>query len=109
MKRPRIPAALPHVASFECTCGNIHHAPDARLPVGWSQRGSKVWCADCTRAGIAARTVKPRRPSPDKLRLRSQVLALLKEGAALMPPGSAKRVNWVSRVNALIDDQKSAA
>jgi len=109
MKRARVPVTLPHVASYECSCGNIHNAPDAQLPVGWSRRGSKVWCADCTRAGIAARTVRPRRPSPDKVRLRHQVLVLLQEGAALMPPGSAKRVKWVEQVNTLLADQKSAA
>jgi len=114
VKRARVPGTLPHVASFECSCGNIHNAPDAQLPVGWSRRGSKVWCADCTRAGIASRsiasrTVNPRRPSPDKVRLRRQVLALLQEGAALMPPGSAKRVKWVERVNTLLADQQQAA
>lgn len=100
---------MPHVPSFECSCGNVHLAPDAQLPVGWTRRGSRIWCADCTRAGIAARTVRPRRQSPDKLRLRSQVLALLQEGAALMPPGSQKRVAWVDRVNALITEQQDAA
>ncbi|WP_298290309.1 hypothetical protein [Novosphingobium sp.] len=109
MKRARTPVTLPHVPSFECSCGVVHNAPDAQLPVGWTRRGSKVWCADCTRIGIPARTVKPRRPAPDKVRLRSQVLALLQEGAALMPPGSAKRVAWVGRVNALLTEQQDAA
>ncbi|MFN3456494.1 MAG: hypothetical protein ACK4Z8_02815 [Novosphingobium sp.] len=109
MKRARSPINMPHVPSFECSCGAIHNAPDAQLPVGWTRRGSKVWCADCTRLGIASRTVKPRRTAPDKLRLRSKVLALLQEGAALMPPGSQKRVAWVKRVNDLITEQKDAA
>lgn len=109
MKRARQQVTLPHVPSFECSCGNVHNAPDAQLPVGWTRRGSKVWCADCTRAGIAARTIRPRTPSTDKVRLRSQVLALLQEGAKLMPPGSAKRVAWVDRVNALITEQKDVA
>lgn len=109
MKRVRTPVTMPHVPSFECGCGKIHHAPDAQFPVGWSRRGGKAWCDDCTRAGIAARTIRPRKPSPDKVRLRSQVLALLQEGAALMPPGSQKRVAWVDRVNALITEQKDVA
>ena len=96
MKRARTPVTMPHVPSFECGCGKIH-------------RGGKAWCDDCTRAGISARTIRPRRPSPDKVRLRSQVLALLQEGAALMPPGSQKRVAWVDRVNALITEQKDVA
>lgn len=109
MKRARPQITMPHVPSFECSCGAIHNAPDAQLPVGWTRRGSKVWCADCTRAGIAARTVRPRKPSAEKVRLRSQVLALLQEGAALMPPGSQKRTAWVKRVNDLITEQKDAA
>lgn len=109
MKRALPQVTMPHVPSFECSCGKIHNAPDAQFPVGWTRRGDKVWCDDCTWLGIASRTVRPRKPSPDKLRLRSKVLALLQEGAALMPPGSKKRVAWVKRVNDLITEQKDAA
>ncbi len=108
MKRARSPVALPHVPIFECTCGNVHRAPDAQLPVGWTRRGGMVWCADCTRAGIASRQIQ-RTTNADKVRLRGKVLALLEEGAALMPPGSQKRVAWVSRVNELLSDQSRAA
>lgn len=94
---------------FECGCGNVHNTGDGKLPVGWTTRNGFTWCEDCTRAGIAARTIRRRKPSPDKVRLRSQVLALLQEGAALMPPGSQKRVAWVKRVNDLITEQKDAA
>lgn len=99
---------------FECRCGNVHNTGDGKLPVGWTTRNGFTWCEDCTRAGIAVRTIRPRRAeqrqaASDKLRLRSQVLALLQEGAALMPPGSQKRVAWVDRVNALITQQKDVA
>lgn len=109
MKRARTPISPPHVPSFECSCGAVHNAPDAQLPVEWTRRGSRVWCTDCTRAGIASRTVRPRRVAPDKIRLRRQVLELLAEGAALMPPGTEKRTAWVARVNALVAEQQKAA
>ena len=42
----------------KCThCGATGASPDKYLPVsipvGWSKRGTAVWCADCTRAGRA--------------------------------------------------------
>ncbi len=54
--RPK-PTFLPTVAVFECGCGTAHHAVDAKLPVGWTQRAGTVWCTDCTRQGIPTRTL----------------------------------------------------
>lgn len=113
MKRSSI--LLPQVASFECSeCGAIHHSRDAKAPVGWTQRPGAIWCADCTRAGIATRMVgRSRSPAPasssEKVRLRGEVLALLRRGAALMPAGSAQRAEWVREVNDLISRQQRAA
>lgn len=109
MKRARPPITMPHVPSFECSCGVIHNAPDAQLPVGWSRRGSKVWCADCTRAGIASRTIRPRSASAEKVRLRGQVIDLLQQGASLMPLGTTRRAEWVQQVNELLAQHRRAA
>lgn len=111
MKLP--PASLPQVASFECSCGNMHNSRDGNIPVGWSQRSGEVFCADCTRTGIAARQIK--RPlktgivQTDKVRLRGEVLELLREGAKLMPKGTPETAAWVSNVNQLIAAQQRAA
>ncbi len=103
------PASLPTVASFECSnCGSIHQNRDALVPVGWTQRQGTIWCADCTRMGIAIRQIT-RATSTDKLRLRSEVMELLQQGVDLMPPGSIKRVQWTDRVNALLAQQQRAA
>lgn len=98
------PKNLPHVASFECSCGTVHNSRDGNIPVGWSQRAGSVFCADCTRTGIASRHI-PRPANADKRRLRGEVEELLKQGVALMPPGSIKRVQWTDRVNALLAQQ----
>lgn len=104
----RSPASLPQVASFECACGNIHNSRDGKIPVGWSQRNGSVFCTDCTRAGIASRQIK--RPAPsDKVRLRGEVLELLRQGAKLMPKGTPETAAWVSNVNQLIAAQQRAA
>ncbi|MFN3553426.1 MAG: hypothetical protein ACK4UL_09985 [Novosphingobium meiothermophilum] len=109
----RKPVSLPQVASFECSeCGAVHHSRDAKAPVGWTQRHGAIWCTDCTRSGIATRIVGRSRPSSspsDKVRLRGEVLALLRRGAALMPAGSAQRAEWVREVNDLIARQQRAA
>jgi hypothetical protein len=95
--------SLPDVASFECSnCGAMHNSRDAQVPVGWTQRPGALWCSDCTRQGIAARQFS--RPVPaDKVRLRGEVVALLRQGAALMPLGTAKRAAWIERVNQLLE------
>lgn len=104
----RTPASLPQVASFECQCGTIHNSRDGKIPVGWSQRTGEVFCADCTRAGIASGKIQ--RPSPtDKVRLRGEVLALLRKGAELMPKGTPETAAWVQDVNLLIAAQQRAA
>lgn len=104
----RKPASLPQVASFECACGNIHNSRDGNIPVGWTQRAGEVFCADCTRTGIASRRI--RRPVvTDKVRLRGEVLELLREGAKLMPKGTAATAAWVQRVNTMLADQQRAA
>lgn len=104
-------ASLPTVASFECSnCGAIHQSRDAQAPVGWTQRPGAIWCADCTRQGIAARQIAaPAQRSADKLRLRGEVMELLRQGVALMPPGSIKRVQWTDQVNQLLAQQSRAA
>lgn len=111
MPPPKLPnAKLPDVASFECSCGTIHQSRDAQLPVGWTRRAGAVWCADCTRAGIASRQIANGRPSPaDKVRLRGQVIDLLRQGAELMPMGSIRRAQWVEQVNELLTQQQRAA
>lgn len=102
----RSPAPLPQVASFECSeCGTIHHSRDAMPPVGWTRHAGAIWCTDCTRSGIASRRINRPRSSPapaEKVRLRGEVLALLRRGAALMPAGSAQHAEWVREVNDLI-------
>jgi len=103
------PASLPTVASFECSCGTIHNSRDGNIPVGWSQRAGSVFCADCTRTGIASRQIATRPIHADKLRLRGEVEELLRQGVALMPPGSIKRVQWTDKVNALLAQQQRAA
>ncbi|MFN3424524.1 MAG: hypothetical protein ACK40C_07455 [Novosphingobium meiothermophilum] len=111
----RKPVSLPQVASFECSeCGAVHHSRDAKAPVGWTQRPGAIWCTDCTRSGIATRMVsRSRSPASlaasEKVRLRGEVLALLRRGAALMPAGSAQRAEWVREVNDLIARQQRAA
>lgn len=104
----RIPAALPHIASFECSCGTVHNSQNGQLPVGWTQRASSVWCADCTRAGIASRNVR-RTAQTEKVRLRGEVLDILRSGAALMPLGTSGRAEWVRQVNDLLARQERAA
>lgn len=104
--RPVI-AAVP---SFECSCGTVHHADDGQLPVGWSRSSGAVFCADCTRLGIPARRIRrSSQPSADKLRLRGEVIELLREGQTIMPLGSKARTNWVARVNALLAETGVAA
>lgn len=104
----RSPASLPQVASFECKCGAIYNSRDGKIPVGWSQRSGEVFCDDCSRAGIAARQIK--RPSvSEKVRLRGEMLELLREGAKLMPKGTPETAAWVSNVNQLIAAQQRAA
>lgn len=109
----RAPASLPHVASFECQCSKIHNSRDGKIPVGWSQRGGQVFCDDCSVAGIASRPINRRARSAgnqaDKLRLRGEVLQLLREGAKLMPKGTAETAEWVQRVNTMLAAQKRAA
>lgn len=109
----RTPATLPQVASFECKCGTIHNSRDGNIPVGWSQQGGEVFCDDCLLSGTAARRIT-RRPrsagnSADKLRLRGEVMELLREGAKLMPKGTAATAAWVQRVNTMLADQQRAA
>lgn len=103
--------ALTAVPSFQCGCGTLHHAADGKLPVGWTQSAGAVFCLDCTSIGIPLREMKPRRPDArsDKVRLRGEVMELLVEGANLMPPGAAVRVDWVQRVNALLADVRQSA
>lgn len=107
------PANLPHVASFECRCGTLHNARDGRLPVGWTQSAGTIFCADCTRTGIASRRiVSPARraSTADKVRLRGEVAQLLREGQALMPRSGKQRVEWVDRVTSLMTEiTRSAA
>lgn len=104
----RKPASLPQVASFECACGTIHNSRDGNIPVGWSQRAGSVFCADCTRMGISAREIR-RTATTDKVRMRGEVMALLQQGADLMPKRSPERAAWVRRVNTLIAEQLRAA
>lgn len=108
--RPRFKAApLPIVPSFQCQCGTVHHAADGRLPVGWTQTAGAVFCLDCARAGISSRVIRKSNARSDRLRLRGEVIALLREGQRLMPPGSEPRMAWVARVNALLADVSSSA
>lgn len=51
-------APLPHVASFECSCGIIHNSRDSKIPVGWTQSAGTIFCADCTRIGIPVREIR---------------------------------------------------
>lgn len=104
----RKPASLPQVASFECACGTIHNSRDGNIPVGWSQRAGSVFCTDCTRQGIASREIRRAAPA-DKVRMRGEVMALLQQGADLMPKRSPERAAWVRRVNTLIAEQLRAA
>lgn len=105
----RKPASLPQVASFECSrCETVHQSHDSNIPVGWTQRPGAIWCADCTRLGISARKIKTA-PLTDKVRLRGEVLELLREGAKLMPKGTPETAAWVSNVNQLIAAQQRAA
>jgi hypothetical protein len=56
MKHPK------QTAVFECQCGTTHNSADGQLPVGWATRHGHVWCADCSRSGIASRQITtPRR------------------------------------------------
>lgn len=99
-----------HTVPFECHCGTVHNSADGKLPVGWTACQGEVWCADCTRAGIASRQIRLRNPHTvrrDKIRLHSAVESLLREGTQLMPRNLAsaagqKRADWVERVNALM-------
>lgn len=105
----RSPASLPQVASFECSrCETVHQSRDSKIPVGWTRRPGAVWCADCTRLGISARKLKVA-PRTDKVRLRREVLELLRQGAKLMPKGTPETAAWVSNVNQLIASQLRAA
>lgn len=116
MKRAPVtprPANLPHVASFECGCGTVHNSHDGLLAVGWTRSAGTIFCADCTRAGIASRRIASPPPHPsnaEKVRLRGEVAQLLREGQTLMPLNGKKRIDWVDRVNSLMADfTRSAA
>lgn len=109
----RAPASLPQIASFECKCDKIHNSRDGKIPVGWSQQNGEVFCDDCTLAGVASRRINRRVRSSsataDKLRLRGEAMELLREGANLMPKGTAATAAWVRRVNTMLADQQRAA
>ena len=112
LTRPRHKArpAIAAVASFECSCGTVHHADDGQLPVGWSRSAGAVFCADCTRIGIPARRIRRAgNASAEKVRLRGEVIELLREGQTLMPLGSKGRADWIDRVNMLLANVRCAA
>lgn len=109
-KAPRSRASAPNfVPSFECQCGEIHRCQNGQLPVGWSVSSGTVFCPACTLAGIPARVLPRRDGRSDRVRLRGEVIELLREGQRIMPPGAAARVDWVQRVNALLTNVSASA
>lgn len=107
-KAPRHKAAN-FVPSFECQCGEVHHSLNGQLPVSWSVSSGTVFCPACTLAGIPARVLPRRDGRSDRVRLRGELIELLREGQHLMPPGAAARMDWVQRVNTLLADVSASA
>lgn len=112
---------LPQVATVECQCGTIHNSADGRVPVGWTVSRGEAFCTDCTRKGIPARAITSPRPrqssaaeigqaeSIERVRLRGEAIALLVHGQSLMPLNSKQRVEWIKRVNAMLDTMAQRA